>query len=70
MQNERLKISIVLGTRPETLYVGSNVLAGIDPDKIVDCVKLMLGKKKDWENPFGNGKAGERIIEVLRRELD
>jgi len=56
--------------RPETLDVGSNVLAGTNPDKIVDCVKLMLGEKNDWENPFGDGKAGKRIIEILRHEFD
>jgi len=49
--------------RPETLDVGSNILAGTRPDKIVDGVKLMLGKRNDWENPFGDGKAGRRIIE-------
>jgi UDP-N-acetylglucosamine 2-epimerase (non-hydrolysing) len=56
--------------RPETLDVGSNVLVGTKPDKIVDCVKFMLGKKKDWETPFGDGKAGKRIVEILRHELD
>ena len=56
--------------RPETLDVGSNVLAGTKPDKIVDCVKLVLGKKNDWENPFGDGESGKRIIEILRHEFD
>ena len=55
--------------RPETLDVGSNVLAGTNPDKIVDCVKLMLDKKNDWENPFGDGKAGEKIVQVLREKF-
>jgi UDP-N-acetylglucosamine 2-epimerase (non-hydrolysing) len=56
--------------RPETLDVESNVLAGTKPDKIAGCVKLMLDKKNDWQNPFGDGQAGKRIIEILRRELD
>jgi UDP-N-acetylglucosamine 2-epimerase (non-hydrolysing) len=56
--------------RPETLDVGSNVLAGTKPDKIVDCVKLMLGKRNSWENPFGDGKSGKKIIEILRHEFD
>jgi UDP-N-acetylglucosamine 2-epimerase (non-hydrolysing) len=56
--------------RPETLDVGSNVLAGTKPTKIVDSVKLMLAKKNDWENPFGDGQAGKKIIEILRREFD
>jgi UDP-N-acetylglucosamine 2-epimerase (non-hydrolysing) len=56
--------------RPETLEVGSNVLAGTNPDKIVDCVELMLAKKNDWENPFGDGQAAKRIIEILTLEFD
>jgi UDP-N-acetylglucosamine 2-epimerase (non-hydrolysing) len=56
--------------RPETLEAGSNVLAGTTPEKIVDCVKLMLARKNDWENPFGDGEAGKRIAEILRREFD
>jgi len=32
-------------------------------------VKLVLGKKKDWENPFGDGKAGRRIVEVLKEKI-
>jgi UDP-N-acetylglucosamine 2-epimerase (non-hydrolysing) len=56
--------------RPETVDVGANVLAGTNPDRIVDCVKLMLGRKNDWANPFGDGKSGARIIDVLRRRFD
>ena len=40
------------------------------PDKIVDCVKFMLGKKNDWENRFGDGQAGKRIIEMLGHKFD
>ncbi len=55
--------------RSETLDVGSNVLAVTNPSKVVDSVKLMLGKKNDWINPFGDGEASKRIINVLRCEL-
>ena len=60
--------------RPETLEVGSNILAGANPEKILECTKLMLQTFKksltknallNWENPFGDGKAGKRIIEIL-----
>jgi UDP-N-acetylglucosamine 2-epimerase (non-hydrolysing) len=56
--------------RPETLDVGSNVLAGTDPDRIIEMVKLMFSRNLNWENPFGDGKAGKRIIEILRHELE
>jgi UDP-N-acetylglucosamine 2-epimerase (non-hydrolysing) len=52
--------------RPETLEVGSNILAGTDPDKIIKCVRMMLEKKQRWKNPFGDGKAGERIVKILK----
>jgi UDP-N-acetylglucosamine 2-epimerase (non-hydrolysing) len=56
--------------RPETLEVGANVLAGSDPDRILKCAKVMVGKKSDWVNPFGDGTSGKRIIEVLRQRFD
>jgi len=52
--------------RPETLDVGSNVLAGTDPLKILKSVRLMINKKPDWENPFGDGTSGRRIIKILK----
>ena len=51
--------------RPETLEVGSNVLVGTIPERILDGVKLMLERKNDWDNPFGDGKAAKRVIEIL-----
>jgi len=48
--------------------VGDKVVVD-DPEKIVDCVKLVLGEKKDWENPFGDGEAGRRIVEVLKKKI-
>ncbi|HJH26813.1 MAG TPA: UDP-N-acetylglucosamine 2-epimerase (non-hydrolyzing) [Methanophagales archaeon] len=51
--------------RPETLEVGSNVLAGINQNKILEGVKIMLDRKRNWINPFGDGKAGNIIIKIL-----
>jgi len=51
--------------RPETIDVGSNMLAGTEPDKIVECARRMLVKGKGWNNPFGDGKAAERIGRTL-----
>lgn len=55
--------------RPETLEVGSNVLAGTDPHEIVEKAGLMLSRDNHWKNPFGDGHAGERIIRILGEEL-
>ena len=51
--------------RPETLEVGSNVLAGVNQNKILEGVKFMLSNRKDWKNPYGDGRAGERIIGLV-----
>ena len=55
--------------RPETLDVGSNVLAGTNPERIVEGAMLMFGKSRDWVNPFGDGTSSKRIIDVLMHEL-
>jgi UDP-N-acetylglucosamine 2-epimerase (non-hydrolysing) len=52
--------------RPETLEVGSNVLSGASPNEIVKKTEQMLRTRRDWTNPFGNGRAGEAIVEVLK----
>jgi UDP-N-acetylglucosamine 2-epimerase (non-hydrolysing) len=54
--------------RPETLDVGSNILAGASPDKMLRCTRLMLSKEHKWSNPFGDGRAGERIVEIITED--
>lgn len=51
--------------RPETLEVGSNILAGALQNKIVNYTGLMLNRQNNWSNPFGDGKAGERIVKII-----
>ena len=53
--------------RPETVEVGANVLAGADSDRILECSKIMVRRQNRWENPFGDGRAGTKIVEELRR---
>jgi len=58
--------------RPETIEAGGNVLVGLEVEK----AKKMVGKilnDRDFEermrsapNPFGDGRAGERIAKMLR----
>ena len=53
--------------RPETVEVGANVLAGTDPGVMLSCARKMLAQGTSWANPFGDGKAGDHVIqEVLR----
>jgi UDP-N-acetylglucosamine 2-epimerase (non-hydrolysing) len=56
--------------RPETLEIGSNLLAGDDPNNILLCVKKMLRRKRNWVNPFGNGKASAKIVKIIKTRIN
>jgi UDP-N-acetylglucosamine 2-epimerase (non-hydrolysing) len=56
--------------RPETIEVDANILAGTSSGTILECVRVMLGKNNDWQNPFGDGKAGERIVSIITGGFD
>jgi UDP-N-acetylglucosamine 2-epimerase (non-hydrolysing) len=51
--------------RPETVDAGANMIAGFAPDAIVNAAQRMLEEKRKWANPFGDGKTGERILDIL-----
>jgi UDP-N-acetylglucosamine 2-epimerase (non-hydrolysing) len=51
--------------RPETLLVGSNVLAGSNPQTILKKTMFMLSKERRWKNPFGDGHASARILDII-----
>jgi UDP-N-acetylglucosamine 2-epimerase (non-hydrolysing) len=57
--------------RPVTVDEGSNVLVGTDPVRLVDeARKVMRGEGKQGRRPdLWDGKAAERIVAVLAREL-
>jgi len=51
--------------RPETLEVGSNILAGVDPSKILRHVQRMYNKGNTWESPYGDGTAAKTILDTI-----
>jgi UDP-N-acetylglucosamine 2-epimerase (non-hydrolysing) len=55
--------------RPVTVTMGTNVLVGRDPDKLrAELAKVLSGKaKKGSIPPLWDGRAGERIADVLVR---
>ena len=58
--------------RPEALQAGTVKLVGTDYNKITENVSLLLDNKEEYEkmskaiNPYGDGKACNRIVEKLR----
>lgn len=50
--------------RPETIDVGSNILAGENPESLIKAAEVMLNRKRKWKHPYGNGMSAERIINL------
>lgn len=55
--------------RPETVDVGANVVAGVCPERVVECVRKMMDAERKWDNPFGDGRSGKRIVEIIKGEI-
>lgn len=59
-------VTLRYGTeRPETAYVGANCIAGHEPVDILAAAIAMRGKAGDWDVPFGDGDAADRILDAL-----
>lgn len=61
--------------RPEGVEAGTCVLVGTDPARILGELRLLLGdtdeyrRRSSLRNPYGDGRASERIRAVLERDL-
>lgn len=57
--------------RPEAIEAGFSVKVGTDPQRIVEQAVATLGRARPvpTSNPFGDGRAGERIADILAADL-
>jgi len=55
--------------RPETVDVGANIVAGSQPSEILAAALEMMGREANWEQPFGDGRAGKKIVDVIRNTI-
>ncbi len=51
--------------RPETIEAGGNLLAGVKREEIRQAIEKALEGLEIGENPLGDGRAGERIADIL-----
>ena len=64
-----------LTERPEIIDSGAGKLVGADVSRIVEEASLLLNDNLEYdamsvvENPFGDGHAAERIVQILAGEL-
>ena len=54
--------------RPETIDVGSNILVGTNAEKMLSATAWMIDIPRSWINPFGEGNAAHRIIDVCKKK--
>ncbi len=62
--------------RPEAVEAGNSILTGSDREKIVSCASRLLEDEAEYQkmaqagSPFGDGKAAERIVDILHLKWD
>jgi UDP-N-acetylglucosamine 2-epimerase len=62
-----------LTERPEVIEANAGRIVGTDTDRIVDVASRLLTDSAEYsrmakvENPFGDGHAAERIVDILER---
>ncbi|MDG6223243.1 MAG: UDP-N-acetylglucosamine 2-epimerase (non-hydrolyzing) [Candidatus Bathyarchaeota archaeon] len=56
--------------RPETIKVGSNILAGTSPERVLEMIEKMMKVSRNWVNPLGDGSSGKQIIQILREYFE
>jgi UDP-N-acetylglucosamine 2-epimerase (non-hydrolysing) len=56
--------------RPETVECGSNIIAGVDPDRIAMAVRAALGRQKNWTVPpeYLAPAVSDTVVNILLSE--
>jgi len=55
--------------RPESITVGANILSGVTTQGIIKAIEKMIDNKGAWQNPFGDGKSAQKILQILKKSL-
>ncbi|MDH0144627.1 non-hydrolyzing UDP-N-acetylglucosamine 2-epimerase [Aquipseudomonas alcaligenes] len=57
--------------RPESLDTGGACLVpGSERGRLIEAAHALLGARVSWSNPFGDGRAYQRILDVLRARYE
>jgi UDP-N-acetylglucosamine 2-epimerase (non-hydrolysing) len=54
--------------RSETVEVGSNIVAGLKKEHILEAVDIMVNKKTTWKNPYGTPDSAKKTIKILEEK--
>ncbi|MEM3622729.1 MAG: UDP-N-acetylglucosamine 2-epimerase, partial [Candidatus Bathyarchaeia archaeon] len=57
--------------RPEAVEAGFAEVVGVEKHDIIDAINRMLNNRKELpdKSPYGDGKAAERIVGIVKEEL-
>jgi UDP-N-acetylglucosamine 2-epimerase (non-hydrolysing) len=57
--------------RPETIEAGSNILAGVNSEHILEAVKLITSYEPNWSwtEALGDGKTASKVVNIIRGKL-
>ena len=61
--------------RPEAVKAGTVKIIGTDKEKIIEETSILLKKNKEYHkmaraiNPYGDGKAAERIFKIIHSNI-
>lgn len=55
--------------RPETVKIGANKIVGLNIKKLKNAICYYQKHENKWINPFGDGTASKKILEVLQSSL-
>ena len=53
----------------ETVEVGANMVAGVEPLQVVEAARQMVGRAPDWPQLFGDGTTSEKITTIVQEAL-
>ncbi len=70
---QKLGVTIDSTTEYKEIFdMGYNILAGTEKEQIIEYILRMLNKEfiPPIQNPFGNGNAAEKMVQILNRKLD
>ncbi|MCI0560146.1 MAG: UDP-N-acetyl glucosamine 2-epimerase, partial [Nitrososphaera sp.] len=51
--------------RPETIELGSNIVAGTDPSRILEAVGSMMDAEPTWKHPYGEN-VSEKMVQIMK----
>ena len=54
--------------RAETVEVGSNIVAGLNKNHIIQAVNTMVNRKTNWRNPYGKPDSAKKTIKILEEK--